>query len=90
MVKFNFLYFRSKTGSGKTLAFLLPLEYLLNYKSNGSAQTDILPQRTNKTNIRAIIMEPTRELATQVQKQVEKFTGMNSVLLYGGGESKQI
>ena len=33
-------------------------------------------------------MEPTRELATQVQDQVNKFTSLKSCLLYGGGESK--
>jgi len=46
--------FRAKTGSGKTLAFLLPLEEMIlrdsetNEKDNG---------------IKALILEPTRELA---------------------------
>ena len=39
--------------------------------------------------MRAIILEPTRELAMQVQEQVEKFTKLKSCLLYGGGASKQ-
>jgi len=33
-------------------------------------------------------LEPTRELASQVQSQVEKFTNLKSVLVYGGGASR--
>jgi superfamily II DNA/RNA helicase len=32
----------------------------------------------------AIILEPTRELARQVQTQINKFTDLKSVLLTGG------
>jgi len=38
--------------------------------------------------VQAIILEPTRELAQQVQTQVEKFTQLKSVLVYGGGASR--
>jgi ATP-dependent RNA helicase DeaD len=38
--------------------------------------------------IQAIILEPTRELASQVQTQVEKYTNLKSVLVYGGGASR--
>ena len=69
---------RSRTGTGKTLSFLLPLEQLI---------------RDNKDNLKirgvqAIILEPTRELAQQVQTQVEKYTNLKSVLVYGGGASR--
>ena len=50
--------YRSKTGSGKTLAFLLPLEALL-INQDGDKYWD-------KNPIQAIILEPTRELAIQV------------------------
>lgn len=75
----KYLY-RSRTGTGKTLSFLLPLEELIirNKEENGVK------------GIQAIILEPTRELAQQVQTQVEKFTGLKSVLVYGGGQSKDM
>lgn len=52
----NELIVKSRTGTGKTLSFLLPLEYLLHHNS----------ERSNG-KVKAIILEPTRELATQVQ-----------------------
>jgi superfamily II DNA/RNA helicase len=61
---------------------LLPLEYLLKHQNPDQGI------KNGKQQVRAIILEPTRELATQVQTQVEKFTSLNSCLLYGGGESK--
>jgi len=54
----NELIVKSKTGTGKTLSFLLPLEYLLKYKSNEGSE------RGGRRKVRAIILEPTRELAT--------------------------
>ena len=47
------LIVKSKTGSGKTLAFLLPLEELI---TRGS-------ETEPSNNIKAVILEPTRELA---------------------------
>lgn len=64
---------KSRTGTGKTLSFLLPLTKLINPAIRK-------PQ--------ALIMEPTRELANQVAKQVEEFTSLKCVAVYGGGESK--
>lgn len=52
------LIVKSKTGSGKTLAFLLPLEEMILRDSE---------QNENDKDIKAIILEPTRELAIQVQ-----------------------
>lgn len=34
--------------------------------------------------VQAIILEPTRELAIQVKAQVDKFSSLSSVLVYGG------
>lgn len=56
---------------------MLPLEELIRRN-----------KEEGKTGIQAIILEPTRELASQVQTQVEKFTNLKSVLVYGGGDSR--
>lgn len=69
------LIVKSRTGTGKTLSFLLPLTTLIDPKARKPT---------------AVIMEPTRELANQVAKQVENFTELRSVAVYGGGESKQM
>lgn len=69
---------KSRTGTGKTLSFLLPLEELIR---RNKAEKGV-------SGVQAIILEPTRELAQQVQTQVEKFTKLKSVLVYGGGVSR--
>lgn len=90
------LIVKSRTGTGKTLSFLLPLEYLIKYADDDSSQQntdDNVPswkRRRDDFNIKAIILEPTRELAMQVQDQVRKFCSLRSSLLYGGGSSKNI
>jgi superfamily II DNA/RNA helicase len=38
--------------------------------------------------IQAIILEPTRELAIQVAEQINKFSNLKSVLVFGGGDKK--
>ena len=48
------LIVKSRTGTGKTLSFLLPLEYLIKHD----------PEASQSSKIKAIILEPTRELAT--------------------------
>jgi ATP-dependent RNA helicase DDX46/PRP5 len=67
----------AKTGSGKTLAFLIPMfRHIL----------DQPPLEVDDGPI-AIIMTPTRELATQIAKECRKFTkylNMNVVAVYGG------
>jgi ATP-dependent RNA helicase RhlE len=83
----NELIVKSRTGTGKTLSFLLPLEYLIRHSVD---KQDNNGARNSKRAVKAIILEPTRELATQVQHQVEKFTSLRSCLLYGGGESKNV
>ena len=63
----------AQTGTGKTAAFLLPI---LN---------DII--RNQAEGITTIIMEPTRELAVQVDQQLEGFsyfTDISSIAIYGG------
>ncbi len=65
----------AQTGTGKTAAFLLPvIEYILKNKIKGVA---------------ALVIVPTRELAIQIDQQVEGlgyFTGVGSMAIYGGGD----
>ena len=66
----------AQTGTGKTAAFLLPV-----------IQKIISEERTNKT--RAVIVVPTRELAQQIDQQMEGFgyfTPVASIAVYGGGD----
>ncbi len=74
----------AQTGTGKTAAFLLPvIEDILRHGHDGLA---------------ALVIVPTRELAIQIDQQVEGlgyFTGVTSLAIYGGkdgvsfGQEKQ-
>lgn len=67
----------AQTGTGKTAAFLLPV---LNQLSKGEFPQDA---------INCIIMSPTRELAQQIDQQMEAFsyfTNSSSVAVYGGND----
>ena len=67
----------AQTGTGKTAAFLLPV---LNQLSKGGYPQDA---------INCIIMSPTRELAQQIDQQIEAFsyfTNSSSVAVYGGND----
>ncbi len=65
----------AQTGTGKTGAYLLPvLEHISN---------------TNKHQISTLVLAPTRELAQQIDQQVEGlayFTGITSIAVFGGGD----
>src|ERR1035437_9677154 len=68
----------AQTGTGKTAAFILPL--LHNLQSEHHAENFV----------NAIIMAPTRELAQQIDQQMEGFsyfTSFSSVAVYGGNDS---
>lgn len=65
----------AQTGTGKTGAYLLPV-------LNKLADTD-------KHHIDTLILAPTRELAQQIDQQVEGlayFTGISSLAVFGGGD----
>lgn len=65
----------AQTGTGKTAAYLLPI---INRLSRGEGD----PAKVN-----AVIMAPTRELAIQIEQQVEGFAyflPVSSVAIYGG------
>ena len=68
----------AQTGTGKTAAFMLPI----------IEKVSALP--SGKT--RALIVVPTRELAIQIEQQVQGFayhSGTTSIALYGGGDGKE-
>lgn len=67
----------AQTGTGKTAAFLLPVLHKI----------CVLPEEKRKLN--TLILAPTRELAIQIDQQVEGlsyFTGVSSIPVYGGGD----
>ncbi|HLP04399.1 MAG TPA: DEAD/DEAH box helicase [Paludibacter sp.] len=69
----------AQTGTGKTAAFILPL--LHNLQS----------EHHEENFVNAIIMAPTRELAQQIDQQMEGFsyfTPFSSVAVYGGNDSQ--
>lgn len=67
----------AQTGTGKTAAFLLPLMHKI-------AESDISDEHIN-----TMIIVPTRELAVQIDQQLEGlsyFSGITSLPVYGGGD----
>ncbi|HXH32484.1 MAG TPA: DEAD/DEAH box helicase [Bacteriovoracaceae bacterium] len=63
---------QAQTGSGKTAAFVLPLLEKLDFKSPA---------------LQAIILAPTRELANQINEEIQKlssFEPIRSMAVYGG------
>jgi len=66
----------AQTGTGKTGAFILPILHKIRTK--------------NYKNTSTLIIVPTRELALQIDQQVQGlayFTGATSITLYGGGKA---
>jgi len=64
----------AQTGTGKTAAFLLPILDKI--------------QKSGSKKLSALIIAPTRELAMQIDQQMEGFsyfTGTSSIAIYGGG-----
>ena len=64
----------AQTGTGKTAAFLLPI-------------LDKISRQDNH-HINTLVLVPTRELALQIDQQVEGFgyfVGVSSISVYGGG-----
>jgi ATP-dependent RNA helicase RhlE len=68
----------AQTGTGKTAAFLLPVIHSI-------------IQETNRTSVSALIVVPTRELATQIDQAISAygyFTDISSMPIYGGSDGK--
>ena len=67
----------AQTGTGKTAGFTLPLLELLNKNYS----------KDKKSSVKALILTPTRELATQVGESVEvygKYLPFKSAVIFGG------
>ncbi|MFT6882190.1 MAG: ATP-dependent RNA helicase RhlE [Marinoscillum sp.] len=68
----------AQTGTGKTAAFLLPIIHkILEMPEDG--------------HIKALIIVPTRELAVQIDQQLEGlsyYTSVSSLAVYGGGDGQ--
>lgn len=70
----------AQTGTGKTAAYLLPV---LNRLCRGGYPEDA---------INCVVMAPTRELAQQIDRQLEGFTyfmNVSSVAVYGGNDGQR-
>jgi len=66
----------AQTGTGKTASYLLPV-------------MDAICRMEQRPTVSALILAPTRELAMQIDQQVEGlayFTGITSIAIYGGGD----
>lgn len=74
IIKNRDVVIQSYTGSGKTLAYLLPiLSELGPFKSMDSGSNGHEPKE--KTDIKAVIVAPSRELGMQIVREVEKLLG---------------
>lgn len=69
----------AQTGTGKTAAYLLPV-------------IDMLADEPEPSAVSCIVMAPTRELAQQIDRQLEGFSyylPISSVAIYGGTDGKE-
>ena len=69
----------AQTGTGKTAAFLLPI---LNFIAENQP-----------THTHTLILVPTRELAIQIDQQIQGFAytlNITSIAIYGGGDGSEI
>lgn len=65
----------AQTGTGKTAAYVLPILHNIVSKQSSTLNT--------------VIIAPTRELAQQIDQQIEGFSyflGVSSIAIYGGGD----
>lgn len=78
------LFIKAQTGSGKTLSFLLPIVHKLMMEQKNKINRD--------SGLFAIILTPTRELATQIYGVLETVVGCYHHIVPGiviGGEKKK-
>ncbi|MCU0476495.1 MAG: DEAD/DEAH box helicase, partial [Anaerolineae bacterium] len=74
----------AQTGTGKTAAFALPILQLLALK----------PAQSQRRVIRALVLSPTRELASQIGDNFTSYgrhTGLRTAVIFGGvGQTPQV
>jgi ATP-dependent RNA helicase DDX3X len=76
----------AQTGSGKTAGFLFPVISLM-LRNGPSPEPEGAPGRGRSCYINGLILAPTRELASQIFDEAQKFcycTGIRPVVVYGG------
>jgi ATP-dependent RNA helicase RhlE len=81
----------AQTGTGKTAAFALPiLQRLAGERHNGNGNGN----GKHPAHVRALILAPTRELATQIGESFRaygRYTGLKHATIYGGvGQNPQV
>lgn len=79
----------AQTGSGKTGGFLFPVLTMLLKEGPAPAPEDAAASRYRKCYPSALILAPTRELASQINDEAEKFayaTGIQPIVVYGGAD----
>ena len=76
----------AQTGTGKTASFVLPLLQRLHEQKQADG--------TKGHPLKALILTPTRELATQIHESIEnygRFLNLKSVVIFGGvSQSRQV
>src|SRR5436309_1831319 len=76
----------AQTGTGKTASFVLPLLQRMHEQKQASG--------VSGHQLKALILTPTRELATQIHESIEnygKFLKLKSVVIFGGvSQSRQV
>ena len=75
----------AQTGTGKTAAFAIPILQALYQQS---------ADRVQKHRLRALVLTPTRELASQVAQSFQaygRYTGLRTIAIFGGvGQKPQV
>lgn len=75
-------------GSGKTLAFVLPVVQRLKQFPPLPRPTSVGRGFVQNAKCRVLILEPTRELANQVNMEILKLAHVRTAVLYGGASSQ--
>ncbi|KAI9658012.1 MAG: hypothetical protein M1821_002672 [Bathelium mastoideum] len=84
---------QAKTGTGKTLGFLLPiLQNIIQVDPHLASPSRGFGNRSNASDIRAVIISPTRELAEQIAAEATRLTKNTSVIVQTavGGTQKAL
>lgn len=78
----------AQTGTGKTASFALPILQLLNaQKKPAPVETKPVRHPPTAKKIRALVLSPTRELASQIEESFRIYgahTGLTSTVIFGG------
>jgi len=82
----------AQTGSGKTAAFLLPIISLMMFDGEPEEPEESARGLHPKAYPQAVVLAPTRELASQIHEEARKFsahTPVRPVVVYGGADIRK-